>query len=325
MLWLWGLITIFVSLFIWYHLYKALSSKKMVDDIASRYVVITGCDTGFGNLLSKRLDIIGVNVISGCLTDDGAKKLKDECSSRLKTIILDVTDEISVQKAAAIVRRELPQNAGLWGLVNNAGVMPHFAPMEMLTVEDFKAACNVNLFGAISMTLNFLPLIRQGRGRVVNVCSIVATSAYPGLSNYCISKTGLKTFSTCIRRELYRSGVTVHTINPGGFKTNITNQNRLESIFRESFDKCSEDLKSFYGGRIAKKIISNIRLVDTQVSFKPHLVSDAMEHALLSRNPQRDYIVGYDARFFFRPISILPDIISDLLFSWPAPYGERVL
>lgn len=65
---------------------------------------ITGCDTGFGNLLAKYLDKDGFHVIAGCYTEKGEVELKKACSARLSTVQLDVTDNNSIKKAADIIK-----------------------------------------------------------------------------------------------------------------------------------------------------------------------------------------------------------------------------
>lgn len=88
-------------------------STLQLDGLHKRYVLITGCDTGFGNILARSLDNKGVPVIAGCLTQQGADNLKKEASSRLKTLIIDVTDEQSVLRAAEFVKHYIP-NGGLY-------------------------------------------------------------------------------------------------------------------------------------------------------------------------------------------------------------------
>jgi len=60
--------------------------------------------------------------------------------------------------------------AGLWGLVNNAGV-GHILPIEWTPLSRFKSIADVNLWGMIDMTKTFLPLVKKTRGRVVNFAS----------------------------------------------------------------------------------------------------------------------------------------------------------
>ncbi|XP_021358919.1 17-beta-hydroxysteroid dehydrogenase type 6-like, partial [Mizuhopecten yessoensis] len=80
-----------------------------IGGLSGRYVFITGCDTGFGNMLAKRLDSLGINVFAGCLTSRGQHDLDKATSERLVTIALDVTNEDSIRKAYAEVKNRLPE------------------------------------------------------------------------------------------------------------------------------------------------------------------------------------------------------------------------
>ena len=73
---------------------------------------MTGCDTGFGNLIVKRLDGLGCHVFAGCLTDKAEAELKKCCSNNLETLALDVTKPESVRKAYEFVKAKLPSGKG---------------------------------------------------------------------------------------------------------------------------------------------------------------------------------------------------------------------
>lgn len=74
-------------------------------------MLITGCDTGFGNLLARKLDRDGFKVFACCLfpDGDGAKQLKADCSSQLQIVKLDVTSDADVDEAYVQVERSLNQ------------------------------------------------------------------------------------------------------------------------------------------------------------------------------------------------------------------------
>ena len=78
-----------------------------------RYVLITGCDSGFGKLLVKQLDSLGVHVFAGCLTPKGAQELDQETSERTKALVLDVTKHEHIEAALEEVKRTLPSNKGM--------------------------------------------------------------------------------------------------------------------------------------------------------------------------------------------------------------------
>ncbi|XP_020947465.1 17-beta-hydroxysteroid dehydrogenase type 6-like isoform X2 [Sus scrofa] len=67
--------------------------------LEDKYVFITGCDLGFGNLLARQLDLRGLKVLAACLTEQGAQQLRKQTSDRLETVLLDVTKTESVVAA----------------------------------------------------------------------------------------------------------------------------------------------------------------------------------------------------------------------------------
>ena len=77
------------------------------DGFSGKHVLITGCDSGFGNLLARQLDGKGFRVLAACLTERGAADLEAAASPRLKTLLLNVTDGASISRAVEFVRGEV--------------------------------------------------------------------------------------------------------------------------------------------------------------------------------------------------------------------------
>ena len=88
--------------------------------------------------------------------------------------------------------------AGLWAVVNNAGVSVPSANCDWLTIDDYKLMLDVNLNGVIAVTLSVLPLIKKTRGRVVNVASVFGRISATG-GPYCVSKYGVEAFNDSLR------------------------------------------------------------------------------------------------------------------------------
>ncbi|WAR07583.1 RDH7-like protein, partial [Mya arenaria] len=297
-------------------------SRKVVGQLNKKSVFVTGCDSGFGNLLAKSLVKRGVKVFAGCLTDGGAAQLESETSSLLQTLVVDITQRESVKKALDFISRRIGSE-GLWGLVNNAGVMSTFSPTECTSYEDFERVLHVNITGTLSVTHAFLPLLRKSRGRIVTVCSATSTVAYPGITNYATSKAALKMFCSCLRREFFNSGLKVITIEPGGFRTNLTEQESLANMVHKGFKTATKEQQDFYGGNIAEYIMGGVRLASQYVNNRPQSVADAMAHALLAKYPKICYPVGYDAYLFFGFMRMIPEWVGDYILGWPAPYGRQ--
>uniref|UniRef100_A0A8C4XWU7 Retinol dehydrogenase 16-like n=1 Tax=Gopherus evgoodei TaxID=1825980 RepID=A0A8C4XWU7_9SAUR len=81
--------------------------RQSVEGLPEKYVLITGCDSGFGNLLAKQLDARGLRVLAACLTQQGAEQLRKATSERLQTVILDVTRTDSIAAATAWVKERV--------------------------------------------------------------------------------------------------------------------------------------------------------------------------------------------------------------------------
>uniref|UniRef100_A0A668AQF2 Retinol dehydrogenase 1 n=1 Tax=Myripristis murdjan TaxID=586833 RepID=A0A668AQF2_9TELE len=289
-----------------------------VDDFNQKHVLITGCDSGFGNLLAKQLDRRGFAVIAACLTEKGASDLASAASPRLKTLLLNVTDSESIKRAVEFVSAEVGER-GLWGLVNNAGRSIPVGPTEWIQVEDVTKVLDVNLIGVIDVTLRFLPLLRKARGRVVNVASILGRFSLGG-GGYCLSKWGVEAFSDSLRRDMYYFGIKVGIIEPGLFKTALTRVDLIEDDQKRLWDHLPQDVKDSYGTNNTACVF-----------FTPLLLSDlskvtnCMQHALTARYPRTRYAAGWDAKLLWIPLSYLPSFIQDFFHRliFPAPKMKR--
>ncbi|XP_063808543.1 retinol dehydrogenase 7-like [Pseudophryne corroboree] len=293
-------------------LYRWYRQSQILENLTDKYVFITGCDSGFGNLLAKQLDILGMRVLAACLMKTGAENLMKETSSRLQTVILDVTDSQSVISAAEWVK-EIVRDKGLWAIVNNAGIAFPISPNEWLTKEDFLKILNVNLLGLIDVTLKMLPLIRRARGRVVNISSISGRLSFSG-GGYSISKYGVEAFSDSLRREMIQFGVKVCIVEPGSFKTEIVNSGTIEGKLKELYEKVPEDILKLYSQNyetFRKEYLDGFSKANPNI----HLVTDCIQHALTAVYPQTRYSAGWDAKLILLPLSYCPTALADFILT----------
>ncbi|XP_068123623.1 retinol dehydrogenase 7-like [Hyperolius riggenbachi] len=298
-------------------LYRWYRQSLILENLTDKYVFITGCDTGFGNILAKNLDKRGMRVLAACLTQTGAENLKEEASSRLQTIILDVTDGQSVKDAAKWVSSIVGEE-GLWGLVNNAGVSIPCSNTEWMTKEGFAKVIDINLLGVVDMTIHFLTFVRKARGRVVNIASIAGRMTIcPG--GYCLSKYGVESFSDSLRREMRPFGVKVCIIEPGFFNTRITNADVMKGSIKECWENTTEEIRQSYGEEYYKQCLRSVDAVKPICNKKLHLVPEAIEHALTAVHPWTRYSVGWDAKCIFLPLSYLPAFVLDFLLTIGKP------
>ncbi|XP_052021006.1 retinol dehydrogenase 7 isoform X1 [Apodemus sylvaticus] len=303
-------------------LLRLFRERQVVSHLQDKYVFITGCDSGFGNLLARQLDRRGMRVLAACLTEEGAEQLRSKTSDRLETVILDVTKTESIVAATQWVQERVGSR-GLWGLVNNAGICI-FAVNEWLKKQDFASVLDVNLLGLIDVTLNMLPLVRKARGRVVNISSSMGRVSLIG-GGYSISKYGVEAFSDSLRRELSYFGVKVAIIEPGGFKTNVSNIGRLSQGLEKLWYKATSEAKEIYDKNFLNSYVKAMKSLGETCSEDLSVATDCMEHALTSCHPRTRYSAGWDAKLFYLPLSYLPTFLVDALVYWMAPKPEKAL
>lgn len=297
---------------LWF-VHRWYKESKRVPNKEEKYVYITGCDSGFGNLLARHLDQLGYRVIAGCYTEKGEDELKKKTSDRLTTTHLDVTDSESVSKVAALIKTLVGEN-GLWAVVNNAGVAIPSGPTDWLTIADYKAMLSVNLYGVIDVTLSVLPLIKRSRGRVVNVASVFGRIS-PFGGPYCVSKYGVESFNDSLRLNMAPFGVKVACIEPGFFKTNVTDTVVLKEHVRKLWDRQTQELKDDYGQDFLASALENLDTRFAQLTDGDLMkVVSCMEHAISAVHPRTRYSPGWDAKLVWLPLSYMPTCISDRLF-----------
>uniref|UniRef100_UPI0037E77B27 retinol dehydrogenase 7-like n=1 Tax=Semicossyphus pulcher TaxID=241346 RepID=UPI0037E77B27 len=301
-----------LGLVVLYYLYRWVKELPRVSDKGSKYVYITGCDSGFGSLLARHLDKKGFRVIASCFTEKGEEDLKKSCSSNLITTHLDVRSKDSVAKVAAMIKDKVGER-GLWAVVNNAGVSIPSAPCDWLNIDDYKSMLDVNLNGVIAVTLSILPLIKKARGRVVNVASVFGRISPTG-GPYCVSKYGVEAFNDSLRLNMEPFGVRVLCIEPGFFKTNVTDVGILSKNVKTLWERLPQEDKDDYGTEYLPKTLDIIKDKVAKISDGDLMkVVSCMEHAVSAVQPRTRYSPGWDAKLFWLPLSYMPSCVSDYL------------
>lgn len=300
-----------------------------IPELQKKYIVITGCDSGFGNLLAKKLDQKGVHVIACCYTPEGLNELEKNTSDKLRTLHLDVTSHESVEDCYQAVKKILPSDTGLWGLVNNAGVGSFCGPLDWGDVQSYTKVIKVNLLGVVDMTLTFLPLIYKAGGRVVNISSSYGRTAVIS-AGYSEAKFGVESFTDSLRMHFISIGspCKVSVLNPAHFITGMTYQGgTYRNHLMERYSRLRPEVKAFYPSDwkayIDKVAGENEKFLTTVLSSQLDPVVDAYIHALTSRWPKKRYTIGWDAYLIWVPFSYLPSCLTDRVICHLMNSGRR--
>ena len=253
---------------------------------APRSVLVTGCSTGIGEACSLDLDKLGFQVFASVRKEEDAERVKAQASERFTTIIMDVTDTDTVRQAADTIEASVGE-AGLFGLVNNAGIaIP--GPLECVPLDQVRRQFEVNVIGLLAVTQAVLPLIRSAKGRVVNMGSISGIVAPPYMGPYSASKFALQSMNDALRRELKRWDIRVSIIAPDIVATPIWGK-IMDSAF-EMGKHLPRPIRKLYKDDLTAMWQTSQKADETGMGV--NRVVRAVRHALTARRPKTRYLVG---------------------------------
>jgi NAD(P)-dependent dehydrogenase (short-subunit alcohol dehydrogenase family) len=261
--------------------------------VAKRNVFITGCSTGIGRACVLDLTRRGFTVLAGVRKTAHAQELEQACGSA-QGVIIDVTDTGSIAAAAEKVR-QIVGDAGLVGLINNAGVSVH-GPVEHVPLCEWRRQFEVNFFGQIAVTQAMLPLLRQGvathgmgASRIVMMSSIAGLIAQPIVAPYNASKYALEAVGDSLRMELRRQGIKVCLVEPGAIDTPIWNKTETNgSIFPPD-----HPARKLYSSTIDGVLKAARRAAAGAIPAEA--VAKAVAACMTRKRPRARYVVGWDA------------------------------
>ncbi|GMR46969.1 hypothetical protein PMAYCL1PPCAC_17164, partial [Pristionchus mayeri] len=296
-------------LFITYHVIQKVVGVFKISNLDKRAVFISGCDTGFGNLLAIKCLRRGMPVFAGCLTEKGAADLRDASAShpgKLETLIVNVASDESVEAAAKYLGIATKPYGGLHGIVNNAGIVGSHFYDDMLTLDNYREVVEVNAFGVIRVTKAMKHLVKKTRGRIVAVTSICARVGLRGIGPYTVSKYAATAYCEVIRQELHHFGVSVHILEPGFFNTPMNDETLAKARMDKVWANTPETVKQEYGERFfVEGREKTISLMTKFGSPKVDLVVDAYFHALTAQFPRLRYHLGMDSKLFHGTLRVL--------------------
>jgi NAD(P)-dependent dehydrogenase (short-subunit alcohol dehydrogenase family) len=250
-----------------------------------RAVLLTGAAGGVGRALTHALVGRGYLVYAAARRRDDPRLVDDP---RVRSVELDVTDPDSVGRAAAEVAAA-QEGRGLHGVVNNAGAIVQ-GPVELVAPADLRAQFDVNVVGPATVLGEFLPLLRTGRGRVVNISAATARVAVPMMGPISASKAALESLSDALRVELAPWGIPVSVIEPGAMDT---------AIFAKASAQAEGALAALPTERRALYQPSLAAVAEANASATLHPADTIVRPvlaALSARRPKARYVSGSDAR-----------------------------
>ncbi|MGQ0813653.1 MAG: SDR family oxidoreductase [Gemmatimonadota bacterium] len=256
---------------------------------ATSAIVITGAAKGIGRACVQRL-AASFRVYAGVRRTGDEEALRTLADPNVVPVRIDVSDSATIAAAAAFIRLDLGA-ARLTGLVNNAGIAIA-GPLEFLPLDELRRQFEINVIGQVAMMQAMLPLLRESRGRIVNIGSIAGKSALPLTGPYSASKFALEAITDSLRVELLSSGVDVIIVEPGMIATPIW-QTAIAAAdgLRETLPPQAFE----YYGTLMERVRAHAQAGDTR-GLPADVVARVVEQALTARKPKTRYMIGRDAK-----------------------------
>jgi NAD(P)-dependent dehydrogenase (short-subunit alcohol dehydrogenase family) len=191
------------------------------DYYTDKICVVTGANSGIGYALSEELLNRGATVYVAGRNPEKVAKAAEQLAAhgeRVRTVVVDVTKQEQVQAA---IQGTAAEAGRLDMLFNNAGI-GGTVPYEQVTLEDWKAIIDTNVWSVIYGVHTAVPImLKQGSGHIVNTSSIAGILPPPFQALYCLTKYGVTGLTEALRYEFAEKGLHFSTICPANIATPI--------------------------------------------------------------------------------------------------------
>jgi len=174
-------------------------------------VLVTGASGKLGLAMTKHLSTEDYFVYAGARNDEDIALLNQ--MKNVRAVKLDVN---RLEQITAAVQTVKEGGGGLYGLVNNAAILIPGLLTE-ISEDDFDAVMQANVYGPYRISKAFAPLLKEQKGRIVNISSTASVACFPGWGVYCMSKAALEIYTDTLAMELRKDGISVIAMEPGNY------------------------------------------------------------------------------------------------------------
>ena len=218
-------------------------------------VLITGAAGGIGAYIAETLAAEGYNIIiTDVCPEEKAEDIIVKCKNKGADVLFIQSDVSSYPSCEDSVKQAVAKFGGIYGLVNNAGIIKDALLMRM-TEEQFDKVVAVNLKGVFNMSKHAVShMVKAREGRIVSISSVAGIYGNAGQTNYSSTKAGIIGFTKSLAKEVGGRGITVNAVAPGYIMTDMT------ASLPES---AAEEIKS----RISLRTLGSPQDVANAVSF----------------------------------------------------------
>lgn len=195
--------------------------------------IVTGASRGIGRAIALELAKQGATVVVNyARSAEAALEVVQMIEQQGGTAIAIAADVSVPEQVETLVAKTVETYGRVDVLVNNAGITRDTLLLRM-SLEDWQAVINLNLTGVFLCTRAVSKLmLKQKRGRIINIASVAGQMGNPGQANYSAAKAGVIGFTKTVAKELASRGITVNAVAPGFIATEMTAGLKAEDIIK---------------------------------------------------------------------------------------------
>ena len=197
-------------------------------DLKKKNIIITGATGGIGNSIIEKLDKLGANILASGTKISKLEELKNKYKN-IKTLMFDISQSEKIEEFIDNATKDL---GGLDCIVNNAGITQDNLTIRM-SLEEWKKVIDINLTSTFLMSkFAIKKMLRNKKGKIINITSVVGHTGNLGQANYTASKAGIVAMSKSLAIEYGKKNINVNCISPGFIKTAMTD--KIDEKFKEA-------------------------------------------------------------------------------------------
>ena len=197
-------------------------------DLENKKIIVTGASGGIGNSIIGKLDKLGANILASGTKIHKLEALKSKYSN-VKILKFDISQSDKIEEFVDQASKEL---GGLDCIINNAGITQDNLAIRM-SIDEWKKVIDINLTSTFLISKYCIKkMLKNKKGKIVNITSVVGHTGNIGQANYTASKAGIVAMSKSLAVEYAKKNINVNCISPGFIQTDMTD--KIDFKFKET-------------------------------------------------------------------------------------------
>ena len=198
-------------------------------DLKNKNIIVTGATGGIGNSIIKKLNELDANVLASGTKIEKLEKLKEDFRN-IKILKFDISQSDKIENFIEEASSEF--NGNLDCIINNAGITQDNLAIRM-DLEEWRRVLEINLTSTFLMCkFAIKKMLKNKKGKIINITSVVGHTGNLGQSNYTASKAGIVAMSKSLAIEYAKKNININCISPGFIKTAMTD--KIDEKYKEN-------------------------------------------------------------------------------------------